>query len=70
MLEVNKVQSAVCKSGYIPSIGVKNDGELHAYNSTYPSVGSYTRKQIASILCTEQSKIELHNMDVQTQVRG
>ena len=35
----------------------------------YPSVGSYTKKQIASILCTEQSKINVHTMDVQMQAK-
>ena len=54
----------------ISTIGVKNDGEVHVYDSMYPSVGSYTKKQIASILCTEQSKIDVHMMDVQIQAGG
>ena len=54
----------------VSTIGVKNDGEVHVYDSMYPSVGSYTKKQIASILCTEQSKINVHTMDVQMQVGG
>ena len=54
----------------VSTIGVKNDGEVHVYDSMYPSVGFYIKKQIASILCTEQSKIEVHTMDVQMQMGG
>ena len=51
----------------VSTIGVKNDGEVHVYDSMYSSVRTYTKKQIASILCTEQSRIELHTMDVRMQ---
>ena len=54
----------------VSTVGAKNDGEVYVYDSMYPSVGTYTKKQIASILCTEQSEIELHIMDVQMQAGG
>ena len=56
----------------VSTIGVKNDGKVHVYDSMYSSVtvGTYTKKQIASILCTEQSRIELHTMDVRLQAGG
>ena len=54
----------------VSMVGAKNDGEVYVYDSMFPSVGTYTRKQIASILCTKQSKIELYIMDIQMQAGG
>ena len=52
----------------VSTIGVENDGEVHVYDSICQLAPTQT--QIASIPCTEQSKIELHTMDMQMQGGG
>ena len=36
----------------------------------YPSVGTYTKKQVASIVCTKKKAIKLKIVDVQMQAGG
>ena len=40
--------------------------EIHVYDSMYPTVGTYTKKQIASIVSASKN-IELKMMNVQLQ---
>ena len=55
----------------ITSIGGKpGNADLSIYDSMYPSVGSYTKKQIAAIVCSEENKITLNLMNVQLQAGG
>ena len=44
--------------------------EVYVYDSMYPSVGTYTKKQVASILCSKKKAIKLKIMDVQMQAGG
>ena len=41
--------------------------EVYVYDGMYPSVGTYTKKEI---LCTEKMEIKLKIMDVQMQAGG
>ena len=41
---------------------------MYVYESMYPSVGTYTKKEVASILCTKEKSIKLKIMDVQMLV--
>ena len=54
----------------ISTVGAEDGAEVYVYDSMHPSVGTFTKKEIASILCTEKQKIQLKFMDVQMQAGG
>ena len=51
----------------VSTIGVQHP-KVKVFDSLYHSVPALAKAQIASLLCTEQSNIEVHIIDVQTQV--
>ena len=54
----------------VSTIGAEDEAEVYVYDSMYPSVGTYTKKEVASILCTKKKAIKLKIMDVQMQAGG
>jgi hypothetical protein len=53
----------------VSTVGAEDGAEVYIYDSMYPSVGTYTKKEVASILCTKKA-IKLKIMDVQMQAGG
>lgn len=51
----------------ITTIGLQHPN-LNLFDSRYISLPTLLQAQIATLLCTEHSKIEVNIMDVQTQV--
>ena len=52
------------------SIGGKpGNRDISVYDSIFPSVGSYTKKQIAAIVCSKEKTITLKMRNVQMQAR-
>ena len=51
---------------------ITEDGaqEIHVYDSMYATVGTYTKKQIASIVSSSEKEIKLKMMNVQKQNGG
>ena len=54
----------------VSMLGAEDGAEVYVYDSMYPSVGTYTKKQVASILCSKKKAIKLKIMDVQMQAGG
>ena len=54
----------------VSTVGAEDGAEVYVYDSMYPSVGTYTKKQVASILCSKRKAIKLNIMDVQMQAGG
>ena len=55
----------------ISSIGGKpGNTDISVYDSMYLSVGSYTKKQIAAIVCSKENTITLSMRNVQLQAGG
>ena len=54
-------------SGAITEDGAQ---EIHVYDSMYATVGTYTKKQIASIVSSSEKEIKLKMMNVQKQNGG
>ena len=55
----------------ISSIGGKpGNTDISVYDSMYLSVGSYTKKQIAAIVCSKENTITLNMRNVQLQAGG
>ena len=54
-------------SGVITEDGAQ---EIHVYDSMYATVGTYTKKQIASIVSSSEKEIKLKMMNVQKQNGG
>lgn len=51
-------------------IGEDGSQEIHVYDSMYPTVGTYTKKQIASIISSNEKEIKLKMINVQKQLGG
>ena len=54
----------------VSTVGAEDGAEVYVYDSMYPSVGTYTKKQVTSILYTKKKAIKLKIMDVQMQAGG
>lgn len=54
----------------VSTVGAEKEADVYVYDSMYSSFGTYTKKEIASILCTKKSEIQLKIMDVQMQAGG
>ena len=54
----------------ISNIGCKSPAEFLVYDSMYSSVGHYSKKQIAALLCSKEKEVRLKMMDVQKQSGG
>ena len=53
----------------ISTVGVKHP-TVQVYDSMYQSIGSHTKKQIASLLHTDSSDIKIHMINTQRQTGG
>jgi Ulp1 family protease len=51
----------------ISSIGMKSDA-VQVFDSLYTSISAMVKSQIANLFSTQNSKIEVRIMDIQTQV--
>ena len=54
----------------VSTVGAEDGAEVYVYDSMYPTVGTYTKKEVASILCSKKKSIKLKIMDVQMQAGG
>ena len=55
----------------ISSIGASKEvTEIFVYDSTYPSIGTYTKKLIAALVSSQEKKIVIKMMNVQLQAGG
>ena len=54
----------------ISSIGVRDETEIFIYDSMYPSLGTYSKEQVAALLASNEEKVHIRMMDVQQQVGG
>ena len=41
----------------VSTVGAEDGAEVYVYDSMYPSVGTYTKKEVASILCMKRSQL-------------
>ena len=55
-------------AGGCHSVGRVQLPRVKVFDSLYLSLPTMAKAQIASLLCTEQNIIEVHIMDIQTQV--
>ena len=49
----------------VTNIGAESDAEVMAYDSLYPSIGTFVQKQIAALLHTKQKEIKVNIMNMQ-----